>query len=121
MGDSFISPKIDALHQLLLSNSLKDWLTAGSIAVAVWSALWIVRRLVVARYKKFPATQRHIPMRLVAYLIGNTKLFFLLAVALDTAQASLTLPDEIQRFVSNAVMILILLQVGLWAGRSVRF
>ena len=32
-----------------------------------------------------------------------------------------TLPDGIQHTVGNIVLILILLQVGLWAGRAVRF
>jgi len=42
-------------------------------------------------------------------------------VALDAAQASLTLPDRVQRIVANTALILILAQVGLWAGRAVRF
>src|SRR6202040_255695 len=60
-------------------------------------------------------------IRLVVYLIGNTTQILFLAVALYVARESLTLPDRIRHIASNAVMILILIQVGLWAGRAVRF
>src|ERR1700722_18906415 len=61
------------------------------------------------------------PIRLVAYLIGNTKQFLFAALALYAAEVCLTLTDRVQHVVSNIVLILILLQTGLWAGRSVRF
>lgn len=120
MGD-YLSRKFDAAHQLYLSNSLTEWLIAGIAAVAVWSGLWIVRRFMASRHRKYAAAQHRLPIRLVAYLAGNTKQFFFLAIALDAAQAGLTLPDKIQHIVSGLVLILVLMQVGLWAGRAVRF
>jgi small-conductance mechanosensitive channel len=120
MGE-FLAHKFTALQRLLLSNSLMDWLIAAIVAAAVWSALWIMRRLIASRYKKYADTQRRMPIRLIAYLIGNTKQILFIAVALYAAQASLTLPDRVQHLVSNIVLILILCQAGLWAGRSVHF
>ena len=117
----YLSHKVDALQRLLLSNSLTDWLAAGLVAIAVWSGLWIVRRLTASRYKNYSAAQASLPIRLIVYLIGNTKQFLFIAVALFAAQASLTLPDRIKHSISNTVLILVLLQVGLWAGRLVRF
>ena len=121
MISDYLTHKIDAVRELLHSNSLTDWLIAGIVAVAVWVGLWIVRRLVAARYKKYSAAQNRMPVRLLAYLIGNTKQFLFIAIALDAAQASLTLPEMVQRAVANIVLILILLQVRLWTGRAVRF
>jgi small-conductance mechanosensitive channel len=120
MGD-FLLHKFDAAEWLLFSNSLTDWLLAGIVAALVWSGLWIVRRLIAARYKKHSASQRRMPVRLIAYMIGNTRQFSFIAVALYAAQASLTLPDKVQHAVAHVVLILILLQIGLWAGRAVRF
>jgi len=120
MGD-FLSHKYAALERLLLSNSLTEWLIAAIVAAAVWTVLWILRRLIGSRYQKYAAAERRMPIRLIAYLIGNTQQILFIAVALYAAQASLTLTDRIQHTVSNIVLILILLQVGLWAGRSVRF
>jgi small-conductance mechanosensitive channel len=120
MGD-FFSHKIAAVQALLLSNSLMDWLMAAVIAIAVWSGLWILRQFTASHYKKYSGAQQRLPIRLLAYLIGNTKQFLFVAIALYAAQTGLILPDRIQHIVANIVLILILLQVGLWAGRSVRF
>ena len=118
---AFFSHKLDAVQRLLLSNSISDWLIAGIVAVAVWSGLWILRRLIASRYKKYSVAQHRLPLRLIAYLAGNTRQFLFFAIALYAAQDSLNLPARIQYIVSRFVLILILLQAGLWAGRSVRF
>ena len=120
MGD-YLSHKIDTVHRLLLGNSLMDWLVAGIVAVAVWSALWILRRFVASRYKKYSADRHAGPIRLIAYLIGNTTQLFFLGVAIYASQESLSLPDRFQRAIDNIVLILILVQIGLWAGRALRF
>ena len=106
---------------LLLGNSLADWLIAGFIGIAVWSGLWIVRKLIASRYKGYSSARNPTAIRLIAYLIGNTKQVLFLAIALDAAQEALTFQPKIQHIVSNVVLILILIQVGLWAGRTVRF
>jgi small-conductance mechanosensitive channel len=121
MMSAFFSLKFEAVQRLLLSNALGDWLIAGIVAVATWSGLWILRRLIVSRYEKYSPAQPRTPIRLIAYLAGNTKQFFFFAIALSAAQDSLTLPDRIQRIVAHFVLLLVLLQVGLWAGRAVRF
>ena len=121
MMSNYLTHKIDSVYQLLLSNSLTDWLVAGIVAVAVWSGLWIVRRLIASRYKKHSIAQHGMPVRLLAHLAANTKQFLFVAIALGAAQTSVTLPATIQHTVSYTVMILVLLQVGLWAGRALAF
>jgi small-conductance mechanosensitive channel len=121
MVSGYITQKFKVLEELVNSNSPTSWLVAGVIAVTVWSVLGIVRRVVAARYKKFSAAQHRMPLRLLAYLIANTQQFFLFAVAVQIAQAGLTLPDRVENLISNTVMILLLLQIGIWAGRSVHF
>jgi small-conductance mechanosensitive channel len=120
MGD-FLSHKIDAVQRLMLGNSLTDWLIAGVVAVAVWSGLWILRQLMASHYKKHSAARHRMPIRLIAYLIGNTQQFLFAAIALYASGSSLTLPDGLRHSLSNIVLVLILLQVGLWAGRALRF
>jgi small-conductance mechanosensitive channel len=108
-------------EQLLLGNSGWEWLVAGFVGVAVWSGLWIVRKAIGSRYKGYSSARNPTVIRLVAYLIGNTKQVLFLAIALDAAQGTLTFPPRIQHIVSNIILILILVQVGLWAGRTLRF
>jgi small-conductance mechanosensitive channel len=120
MGE-YLSHKIEAVQRLLLGNSLMDCLVAGILAVAVWSGLWILRRVTASRYEKYSGAGHPAPIRLIAYLIGNTTQLLFLGVALYAAQASLTLPDKVQYVVAHIALILILVQVGLWAGRALRF
>jgi small-conductance mechanosensitive channel len=120
MGD-YLSQKIQAVQWLLFSNSLTDWLVAGILAVAVWSGLGILRRIVASRYEKYSGAGRPTPIRLIAYLIGNTTQLLFLAVALYAAKESLTLPDKLQYVVNHITLIFILVQVGLWAGLALRF
>jgi small-conductance mechanosensitive channel len=107
--------------QLLLGNSGWEWLTAVLIGGAVWTGLWIVRKAIASRYKGYSSARNPTAIRLIAYLIGNTKQVLFLAIALDAAQGTLTFPPRIQHIVSNIVLLLILFQVGLWAGRTLRF
>ena len=120
MGE-FLAKKFGTIKALLLGIPPTEWLIAGIIGVVVWAALWILRNLIAARYKKHSTTKNPTLIRLIAYLIGSTTQLFFFAVALDAAQASLTLPDRVQRVVANTALILILTQVGLWAVRAVRF
>jgi len=110
-----------SLHDLLVGNSPTDWLIAACIGIAVWFALWLVRKLIATRYKGYSIERTPTAIRLLAYLLGNTKQVLFLAIALDAAQEALTFPPRTQRIVSNIVLLLILIQVGLWAGRAVRF
>jgi small-conductance mechanosensitive channel len=117
----YLSNKFGAVQALLLGIPPTDWLIAAIIGVVVWAGLWVLRDLIASRYKKYFSAKNATLIRLLAYLIGNTKQILFFAVALDVASESLTLPDRVQHTVSTTVMILILIQVGLWAGRTVRF
>jgi small-conductance mechanosensitive channel len=117
----FLSKKLGALQALMLGIPPTEWLIAGITGALVWAALWILRDLIASRYRKYSSANNPTLIRLVGYLIGNTTQILFLAVALDAAGETLTLPDRIRHIGSNAVMILILIQVGLWAGRAVRF
>ncbi len=121
MISAYLTNKFDALRALVNSNSLTDWLIAGIVFLGVWSVLWIARRLVASRYKKYTTSEHRKAVRLLTYVAGNTKQFFFFAIALAAAEASLTLSDKVQHVIANLVLILVLLQVGLWAGRAVRF
>jgi small-conductance mechanosensitive channel len=117
----FLDEKLKYVQSLLLGIPATEWLIAGVIGVVVWTGLWILRDLIASRYQKYSSAENPTLIRLLAYLIGNTKQILFFAIALDVARESIALPQQIQHAVSKAVMILILIQVGLWAGRAVRF
>src|SRR5258708_10138600 len=117
----FLSKKLGSVQELLLGIPATEWLIAGVIGAVVWASLWVLRDLIASRYQKYSSVKNPTLVRLIAYLIGNTKQILFFAVALDVARQSLALPDRVQHAASNTAMILILIQVGLWAGRAVRF
>ncbi len=106
----------------IYGNSIGDWIAAGIVAFVVWTALSIVRRVFAARYRTWAQdARRPTALRLLFYLVGKTQQFFVLALALDAGTDLLSFPPRVQHGLSNGVMILVLLQVGLWAARTVRF
>jgi small-conductance mechanosensitive channel len=117
----FFSHSLGVSERIFYGNTIADWLVAGILGLAVWFGLSLVRRLIAARSKRYSTVHRSTPIRLLFYLIGNTKQFLFLALALYAGQECLTLSPRLQHVVSNVVLMLILLQVGLLAGRSVRF
>ncbi len=107
--------------RIFYGNSLADWILAGVVAATAWSGMWVLRRLISARYKRYASADHPTPLRMILYLLANTRQFLFLAVAIDAGHELLTLPARSHRIVNNVILMLILLQVGLWAGRALRF
>jgi small-conductance mechanosensitive channel len=123
---AFLKETLGLSERILYGNSFADWAAAGIVVIAVWSGLWILRRLIASRYRQYATahqtTARQTTLvRLIFYLLGNTKQILFLAIALYVCQEVLAFPPRAEHILSNAVLILCLLQVGLWAGGSLRF
>jgi small-conductance mechanosensitive channel len=110
-----------ATERILLGNTLGAWLAALFVFGALWSSLSIVRRLIASRYERYLGAANPTPVRIIAHLIGNTRQFLFLAAALYAAQESLSLPAGVRWAGTKFVLMLVLLQTGLWAGRALRF
>jgi small-conductance mechanosensitive channel len=119
--DEILKASLGIPDRVLYGNSIADWIRAGIVVIAVWAVLWILRRLVASRYRQYAAANHPTPIRMLAYLIGNTRQILFLGIALMAADECLTFPPKLQHVVSNAALILILLQAGIWAGRALRF
>jgi small-conductance mechanosensitive channel len=117
----FLTHTLGLSERIYYGNSIAEWSIAAVVAVAVWSALSILRRFLSSRYKQYTTANHPMPVRLIFYLLGHTKQFLFFAIAVDAGQESLVFPDKLQHILTNSVLSLVLLQVGLWAGRSVRF
>jgi small-conductance mechanosensitive channel len=117
----FLRHTLGLSEHVYYGNSLADWVIAGLVAAAVWVGLWIMRGLIASRYKQYATAKHPSPIRLIFYLLANTNQIFFMALALDAGQQDLTLPPRLQHLIDNLVLMLILLQVGFWAGRTLRF
>jgi len=121
MLHEFIRSLFGVSETLLLGNSLADWILAGIVVAGIWLLLWMIRGIVSARYPRYTGDGHPTAVRLIAYLIGHTKQFVFLSVALYAAEELLTFPPKIHKLSSNIIVILLLLQVGIWAGRTLQF
>ena len=117
----FLKNTLGLSEHVVFGNSLADWIVAGLLAAAVWIGLSVVRRVIFSRYERYSTAGHPAAVRLTFYLLGNTRQFFVLALALYLGQEDLTFSPKIQHVIDNVVVVLVLLQVGLWAARSLKF
>ena len=117
----FLNNTLGLSEHTFYGNSLAGWIIAGLVASAAWVSLTLVRRLIASRYRRYSAGGHPTPVRLIFYLLGNTKQFLVLALAFYAGQEDLSFPPKEQHIIDNAVLMLFLLQVGLWAGRTLKF
>ncbi|MFO1468910.1 MAG: mechanosensitive ion channel family protein [Steroidobacteraceae bacterium] len=105
----------------LYGNSLVDWVEAAILVALIWSALLLLRKVIASRYRRFTGEGHLTAIRLFAYLIGHTRHLVFIAVALYAAEEFLTFPPRIHTISTNIIVILLLVQVGIWAGRMLQF
>ncbi|HTV98087.1 MAG TPA: mechanosensitive ion channel family protein [Steroidobacteraceae bacterium] len=117
----FLRHYLGLSQQVFYGNSLTDWVTAGLLAAAVWVGLSIVRHLIVSRSRSSARAARATPLRLILHLLAGTRQFLLVALALYAGQGDLAFPPKLQHIVDEAVLMAILLQLGLWAVRALKF
>lgn len=106
--------------QDLLVNPLRVWITALIIAVVVIVVLVLARMLVGRRAKRAAVPPSHV-RALVTDLVRRTRLYFIVVLALWAGSLQLTLSAHHEHVWRLIVLVVALLQVGLWAGGLVRF
>jgi len=121
MTADFLTHTLGVSERIFYGNSLADWLIAAILGFAVWSALSISSRWIGSRAGRYAAARRSTAVRLIFHLIGSTRQFFFLAVALYAGQENLNFPPKPQHVITNSLTTLVLLQIGLWAVRAVGF
>ena len=121
MWHDFIRRVFGVSETMIFGNSLVDWVAAALLVASVWALLWLLRQLIASRYRRYTEDTHPTAIRLFAYLIGHTKQFLFVAVALYAAEEFLTFPPRINTLSSNVIVLLLLLQVGIWAGQTLQF
>ncbi len=102
------------LENLILENTVRDWLIALGAALGVFLLLVLFRRVFQGRLIKLVRkTQTHLDDFLIP-LLKQTKWFSMLAVGLLIGTLFISLPDEIERWFRLAVKLVLILQVGFW-------
>lgn len=103
-----------ALEQVLLANTLADWLSALGIALGAFTAFWILKRSVIRRFAAYAQTTPTRADDFLAATFAATRLLLLAPLALYIAAQALTLPVRAVHVVSQLTVIAMLLQSAIW-------
>ena len=94
MGD-LVGQFLATPERSLLGNSPDAWVFAAVTAAAAWAVLWLLRELIAIRYRRYLSGAGMPPIRILPDLVGATRQFFMIAVALFAAQSNLALPAQL--------------------------
>ena len=108
-------------QNIVLGNSLQDWLLAALAFVLTFTVLPLLSGLVRSQARRYEARDLPVAAALILFLIRRTSRLFMLTVALYLAERVLTLPGRSDRIADIVIVCSFWLQVGLWMTGAVRF
>jgi len=106
---------MEVLKHLYGKNSLEDLLVALGIAVFSALALYAARKILA---HTLSALNRKIPgdlPQILADTVRRTSGLVILVISLDAGSQSLTLPRAVESLLRSLVVVVALIQVGIWA------
>jgi small-conductance mechanosensitive channel len=107
-----------------LGNTLGDWTIAVAIFLVTFTVLPLANRLIAAQRRRLRArapSSVHPAIDLAALLAERTNRLFLWGAALWLASRDLTFPPRLERWLTVALVLLLWMQLALWAMAAVRF
>ncbi len=114
-----------ALGQVeFLGNSLRDWAVALAIFLVTLTVLPLAKGLLAAQRRRLTArglAQVHFAIDLTALLARRTSRLFLLGAALWLASRDLSFPAGVERWLTVVGVLLLWMQIAIWAMAAVRF
>jgi small-conductance mechanosensitive channel len=108
------------LDTILYHNRLAYWLIALGLGVGSWLLLLALRRFAVVRLTTFANRTKTSWDDLVVDLLGRTKPFFLLTLAIVTGAHVLALPPQVSRALRTLAVLVFLWQAGIWSSAAAR-
>ena len=101
-------------------STLREWLVAAGISVAVTSGLVVARRFAQRRTRDWAAHTAGRVQGLVSALLGSLRLLFFVALGLWLASEYVTLSARSQRFLRVGMTLFSLIQIGLSLQAAVK-
>jgi small-conductance mechanosensitive channel len=108
-------------HFEFLGNELGQWAVALVIFLVTFTVLPIAKRAIGAqRRREYPASPAYAALDLLGALVEHTSRLFLLGIAVWLAARDLTFPDGVDRTLNVVLVLLLWMQVALWAMTAIR-
>ncbi len=112
---------MEFLEKVYLGNTLQNWLVALCIMVVAFAVLKIIHRVAISRLSKLAATTDTQIDDLLVSMLKQTKFLILLVASAYMASYALTLKPSIMALWQKAVVLILILQGGLWASAGISF
>jgi small-conductance mechanosensitive channel len=112
---------MEFLEKVYLNNTVQSWLIAVCILIAMFTALKIIQRIVIGRLSKLAAATETQIDDLLVDMLKNTKFFILLVASAYVASYAITMKPSIMALWHNLVILLLIMQGGLWASAGISF
>jgi small-conductance mechanosensitive channel len=109
------------LENVYLGNTLQNWLIAICILIVVFSVLKIIQRIAISRLSKLAASTDNQIDDLLVSTLKQTKFLILFVVSAYMASYAITLKPSIMALWQKAVVLILILQGGLWASAGISF
>ena len=109
-------------HFKFLGNELGEWAISLAIFLVTFTVLPLVKRAISRqRRREAPTTQGYVALDLLAVVVGRTSRLFLWGVAVWLASRDLIFPDRIERILTFVLVLLLWMQLALWAMTALRY
>jgi len=105
----------EILAKSFLGNTLSSWGVAAGVALATLLLLWMLRNLVKKRLAALAESTETVVDDLVVAILEGTRPGFLFIVALWGGSRALQLNPRVQGMTNFVFIIVVVIQIGLWA------
>ena len=110
---------IEWLDYELVGNSLRDWAISGAVLVGTMAVLFVIRRIARSRLQKIADERGQVFFQVARHVVGQSKGWFLLLIALNVALRSVEAGDRFDTVFGRLLVIGLLVQFGIWAVAGV--
>src|ERR1051326_4300748 len=115
------APVADILHRQYLGNQVQAWLTAALTATILFAVFVILRQLLVSRLGKLAKRTTNQIDDMVVALIGETRAWGLLVLAVYIGFSPLRLPPRIELYLPPVAKLVLLWQAAVWGVGAISF
>jgi small-conductance mechanosensitive channel len=109
----------EILETTLLGNTVQTWAIGVALTLGISLALGVAVRWVAARFRSLSERTRTTADDLLVDLLGRTRTFFYAAIGAYFGIKPLALSENVDTIINHLVVVLILVQGGLWANAAV--
>ena len=102
-----------------LGSSLDVWFMLLAAWATVALILIFAHRIVLRRVRHISVRTENIIDDVLATLLGRTKLYFLVALALYISVGAITLSDQVTNYISRIAFLFLLVQVVFWGNAAI--